>query len=93
MYNYARIFNFFVENNFVMLREWEREWRVASVDFKIYEMQIPLVPRLFIRNGRERKFLATIISSLSGLYRAIIESLKPEPLTGYRRRRRRRRDD
>jgi len=30
----------------------------------------------------ERKFLATIISSLSGLYHAIIESLKPETGAG-----------
>lgn len=30
-----------------------------------------------VRNVRERKFLATIISLSSGLYRAIIESLKP----------------
>ena len=75
-------------------RERERERAVISIGFKIYEMQISSVAGLFIRNGRERKFLATIISSLSGLYRAIIESLKPEPLTGYRRHRhRRRRDD
>lgn len=59
-----------------------------AIGFKIYEMQISPVPGWFIRNGRERKFLTTIISSLSGLYRMIIESLKPEPLTGYRRRRR-----
>lgn len=63
--------------------------REDAINFKIYEMQIPPVPGLFIRNGRERKFLTTIISSLSGLYRTVIESLKPEPLTGYRRCRRR----
>lgn len=50
--------------------------RVASDGFKIYEMQISRAEMVRSRNGRERKFLATIISPSSGLYRAIIESLK-----------------
>lgn len=41
-------------------------------------MQISHMTGWHVRNGRERKFLATIISPSSGLYRAIIESLKAE---------------
>lgn len=86
-----------IENNF---RAAERVGDRATVvtALKFMKCRFRACRGWFARNGCGRKFLATIISPSSRLYRAIIESLKPEPLMGYRRRRRcrrrrRRRDD